>query len=115
MISSLLSLHSQENDLDIIVPSLFKRAGEPSGFLGVEAEKTLGQMILTVSENKSLPALLACAAHKNAAVRGKVALFLCKLVDNYGARVTRCKDYDRLFQVIFVLSSFSLLSACSSR
>ncbi|KAG2502218.1 hypothetical protein HYH03_000704 [Edaphochlamys debaryana] len=76
-----LLARGMDRELDEIVPVLIKKAGEVSNagrdnFLAAEADRVLGEMCRCCGEARTITSLLACAAHKNPYVRGKVAFHL---------------------------------------
>eukprot|EP00195_Chlamydomonas_chlamydogama_P001663 CAMPEP_0202916712 /NCGR_PEP_ID=MMETSP1392-20130828/69262_1 /ASSEMBLY_ACC=CAM_ASM_000868 /TAXON_ID=225041 /ORGANISM="Chlamydomonas chlamydogama, Strain SAG 11-48b" /LENGTH=1484 /DNA_ID=CAMNT_0049609237 /DNA_START=160 /DNA_END=4614 /DNA_ORIENTATION=+ len=78
-----------DRELDDIVPTLLKKAGEISNagrenFLAIEADRALADMVRNCSEARTVSALAACANHKSTHVRTRVASHLDSLVEGGG-------------------------------
>ena len=90
-----------EADLDLIVPVLIKKAGESNGFICDEANKALSAMVHSVSEGRSIAALIASAAHRNPAARAKAASHLAKALELMGyGRLLHSRELERVMPVL---------------
>jgi HEAT repeat protein len=87
-------------ELDKLVITLVKKAGETSGFIAEEAKKAMLAAIDNCSEHRTISALLHANVNKNSIIRGKVALFLQVAIENLGNRVVASRELERLFPVI---------------
>mmetsp|Transcript_2156 Transcript_2156/g.4433 ORF Transcript_2156/g.4433 Transcript_2156/m.4433 type:complete len:1381 (-) Transcript_2156:85-4227(-) len=95
-----------DTELDLIVPLLSKKVSDTgSNFIGQEAGNALSSMVANVTPSRSLSALLNGLQHKNASVRGKIALYIDQVLDRVGASIVQLKDFDRTLQCLAKLSS----------
>lgn len=90
-----------EQALNTVMPGLMKKAGEISNeFLCSEAEKALCEMVTHTNSQKCLTALLTQATNKSPPVRGKVAYFITKLIDETGPKIFQFREFRRLMEVV---------------
>lgn len=81
-----------------IASGLIKRLTDSSGFVSESCEAALMSMIEHATPNKVLAAFLFNSDSKSAQTRGKVALFLCRLIECRGHDFKNLRDLDSLFQ-----------------
>jgi len=90
-----------EQAMNTVIPGLMKKAGEISNeFLCSEAEKALCEMVTHTNSQKCLTALLTQATNKSPTVRGKVAYFITKLIDETGSKIFQFREFRRLMEVV---------------
>eukprot|EP00002_Diphylleia_rotans_P035322 TRINITY_DN7695_c0_g1_i4.p1 TRINITY_DN7695_c0_g1~~TRINITY_DN7695_c0_g1_i4.p1 ORF type:complete len:1373 (-),score=287.02 TRINITY_DN7695_c0_g1_i4:153-4271(-) len=87
---------SLDSELDSLVPLLLKKTGESNVFIVEEAEKALFSACDNTTESKLLLCLMANGQHKNTQIRGRVAQFMYKTIDNMGSRALTLRDIDKV-------------------
>ena len=92
---------AMEQNLEVIMPNLMRRAGEMSNeFLGEQADKAFESIIANISWSRSLASLLNQSNSKSPPIRAKVAMYLDKVVQQSGYAIFNSRDYDRFIKVI---------------
>ena len=93
---------SASDELDILLPSLIKRASE-SSFLADQAHLALAFMIQYCHESKVLYLLLNMISSGKAMTRNVCAIYLDKYVELYDIKIMKCKEFDRFIKSIGTL------------
>eukprot|EP01117_Protostelium_nocturnum_P010797 TRINITY_DN3893_c0_g1_i3.p1 TRINITY_DN3893_c0_g1~~TRINITY_DN3893_c0_g1_i3.p1 ORF type:complete len:931 (+),score=376.43 TRINITY_DN3893_c0_g1_i3:105-2897(+) len=93
-----------DGEIEGILPKLLRKYSD-SKFFEEESDSAIFQMIRNSSSTKLLSAFIQSVSSKNAVIRGKLAMFITRLITTkMGASVLKFKDLNRLIQALSQLN-----------
>jgi len=91
---------AMDPELDHIVSVCVKKCTDTALFIADEAKRAMLAMIEHCTEQRTISALISANSNKNPLIRGKVALFVCAIIESMGSRLCNTREQERLFPVV---------------
>jgi len=91
---------AMDPELDHVVIVCVKKCTDTAGFIADEAKRALHAMIEHCTEPRTISALIHANSNKNPLIRGKVALFVCAIIESMGCRLCNTRELERLFPLV---------------
>lgn len=85
--------------MDVIVPSMVKKACDTNEFISLEADHALITMCENCGEHKTLNSLFNNKGN-SPQIKAKVAMCLEATIIKMGSKVNSCRDLDKIFQLL---------------